>query len=323
MNLKFYKDYFKRCRNEISSIAKKEDVQLIYLGWDFIKCSIAHGAILNHYCRGGLYQLKGCERRKAMTYGRILKVYKICNNINVRHLLENKAHFNTHFSNLVTRKWILSQESSFDDFQMLCGSCDALIVKPFDGVNGANIIKVHVPGDEAERKRMYDGFAKDNLIVEECVKQHPALCIGGRSVNTIRAFTVMDRSGEVHILKTLLRVGVGDSVVDNYSTGGCVYEVDPSTGIVITPSLTKKGETVYIHPGTDFCMLGFRIPNWEVVMDSLVSAQKQIPENRFTGWDVAVTEHGVEFIEGNHNPGYELLEFFGTKGWYNRVKPFL
>lgn len=275
MNLSFYVDYLKRCHTELSQLSKAEGISIAYLWYDFIKCSIVHGAILNHYCRGKLYSLKGCERRRSMTYGRILKVYKIANDVRVRHLLENKAHFNTHFSNLVTRKWILSQDSTYQDFFNLCAVCDNLIVKPFDGVNGADIYKVAVPQDETDKRELYNKISKENLIVEECVKQHPSLCIGGSSVNTIRAFTIMDNQGEVHILKMLLRVGVGNSVVDNYSAGGCVYEIDSTTGIVITPSLTKKGETVFIHPGTNFCMLGFKIPNWDIVIRSLIQAQKK------------------------------------------------
>lgn len=133
----------------------------------------------------------------------------------------------------------------------------------------------------------------------------------------------MDKEGNVHVMKTLLRVGVGDSVVDNYSAGGCVYEVDSKNGIVISPSLTKKGDIVYVHPGTETCMLGYQLPNWDKVLSAIIEAQKLIPRNRFTGWDIAITIGGVEFIEGNHNPGYELLEFFGTKGWYNKIKELI
>lgn len=316
-------EYLSRSNRELCKIAEKENTNILYLWYDFIKCSIVHGAIINHYCRGGLYKLKGCERRRSLTYGRILKVYKKCNDRSVQHLLENKSHFNTHFHNVVKRRWILSQDSTLDNFKDLCTVTDALIIKPFNGVNGENIYKIDVPHSEEEIISLYDELKTKEVIIEECLKQHPSLSIGGKSVNTIRAFTILDNYGEVHLLKMLLRMGVGDSVVDNYSAGGCVYEVDLQTGKVISPSLTKVGKEVFIHPGTDVCMLGFQVPNWEKVKATLIQAQKQIPQNRFTGWDVAITNDDVEFIEGNHNPGYELLEFFGTKGWYEKIKSFL
>lgn len=149
------------------------------------------------------------------------------------------------------------------------------------------------------------------------------MCFGGNSVNTIRAHTIMDRNGEVHLLKMLLRVGVGDAVVDNYCSGGCVYEVDIESGHIISPSLAKSAEVVFVHPGTDIFMLGYQIPNWEKVKAGVIQAQKMIPENRFTGWDVAITEDGIELIEGNHNPDYELFDFVGSTGWWSKIKPFL
>lgn len=35
------------------------------------------------------------------------------------------------------------------------------------------------------------------------------------------------------------------------------------------------------------------------------------------------TDDGIELIEGNHNPDYELMEFFGTHGWYAKTKEWI
>ena len=324
MTLSFYIDYFNRCCRELSMLDRSNGC-LAYYWYDFIKCSLIHGSILHHYTRGGFHKIKGVERRKSMTYRRILRTYKKCNSPQAQPLLEDKARFNTHFQEVVRRAWLLSWTCSFEEFNELCDKCTdkGLIIKPYMGVNGENIRKCAVPAETGQRKELYSSLRKERYIIEECLEQHPDMKIGGKAVNTIRAFSILDRNGNVQILKLLLRVGVGDSVVDNYSAGGCVYEVDAKTGIVISPSLTKKGETVFIHPGTDTCMLGYRLPNWQKVLASIEKAQKLIPQNRFTGWDIAITPDGVEFIEGNHNPGYELLEFFGTTGWYERIKPFV
>lgn len=32
---------------------------------------------------------------------------------------------------------------------------------------------------------------------------------------------------------------------------------------------------------------------------------------------------GVELIEGNHNPGYVSMEYFGEIGWYGNLKKYL
>lgn len=160
-------------------------------------------------------------------------------------------------------------------------------------------------------------------MIEECLKQHQGMVYGNTSVNTIRAHSIIDRDGVVHLAKMLFRVGVGDSVVDNYAHGGCVYEVQIETGRIISPSLKKDGSEVYIHPQTDIFMLGQQIPNWEKVCEGVKQAHAMLPGCRFIGWDVAVTDDGIELIEGNHNPDYELLEFFGSKGWWERIKSYI
>jgi hypothetical protein len=70
-------------------------------------------------------------------------------------------------------------------------------------------------------------------------------------------------------------------------------------------------------------MLGCQIPNWEKVISGVKDAAKSFPQCRFIGWDVAIIENGIELIEGNHNPDYELIEFVGTKGWYGKIKQFI
>ncbi|MEE0454812.1 MAG: sugar-transfer associated ATP-grasp domain-containing protein [Sodaliphilus sp.] len=55
--------------------------------------------------------------------------------------------------------------------------------------------------------------------------------------------------------------------------------------------------------------------------DSTVScdAAEHIPQIGFIGWDVAITQNGVELIEGNHNPDYELLEYLGSNCYYEKI----
>lgn len=82
-----------------------------------------------------------------------------------------------------------------------------------------------------------------------------------------------------------------------------------------------QGELKQIyHPGTQIKMVGYQIPLWQEVLDSVASAAKHIPGCRYIGWDVAITPHGIEMIEGNHNPGYVCMEYFGETGWYEKIK---
>lgn len=70
-------------------------------------------------------------------------------------------------------------------------------------------------------------------------------------------------------------------------------------------------------------MLGRKIPHWDEVVAISKRAAECLPEIRFIGWDVAIGEDGVQLIEGNHNPDYELMEFFGSRGYYEIIKKYI
>lgn len=316
-------EYVTRSHRELTSLSKRENINILYLWYDFLKCTICHKAILNHYIRGKLYTEKGCNRRKAMTYGRILKVYDLCNDKDSIPFLNSKHLFNKCFSPFIKREWLYSEDMSKDEFLSLCKKNKHLIIKPENGVEGVGIYLEKVPDSETAREELFSRLKSGAYMIEERIVQHPVMSFNNTSVNTVRAHSIIDREGNVHILKMLLRVGVGDSVVDNYAHGGCVYELDPKTGHIISPSLMKTGEEVYIHPGSDIFVLGFQVPNWDKVIKGIKEAHILLPGCRFIGWDVAVTQDGIELIEGNHNPDYELLEFFGSKGWYEKIKPYI
>ena len=112
-------------------------------------------------------------------------------------------------------------------------------------------------------------------------------------------------------------------LVDNYCAGGCCYEVDLELGVLITPSLSKDHIQHKIHPGTNKIVYGYQIPNWDKVIVDITNAAKMLPQCRFIGWDIAITDNGIELIEGNHNPDYELIEFFGTRGWYAKTREWI
>ena len=67
-------------------------------------------------------------------------------------------------------------------------------------------------------------------------------------------------------------------------------------------------------------MVGQKLPNWDILLDVVKSAHESIPECRYIGWDVAITENGVVLIEANHDPDYELYESLGKNGFWKIIK---
>ena len=57
-------------------------------------------------------------------------------------------------------------------------------------------------------------------------------------------------------------------------------------------------------------MIGFRIPNWDIVMRQAVKAAELVPEMNIIGWDIAITKDGPVIIEGNEYPSYGLVQYY-------------
>ena len=314
--------YLGRMRSLLPSL-RAEGYYVPYLYWDFLMCFFKYGCVLDQYVRGGFYKMSSYERRRSMTYKRILYVYDKCITPDYIHFLQNKIDFNRYFSSIIRRKWLYGKDMSENDFDALCHSAPALIVKPLNESEGRGIRKIIVPETVDGAKIVFASLTGQEVIIEECLVSHKDMVFGSSSLNTLRVHSLLDCDGNVHFMKFILRVGVGDSVVDNYCAGGCIYEIDEETGCVISKGYSKVHPESIVHPGTEIIMLGRQIPFWQEVKELVCKAHKMIPQMRFIGWDVAITGDGPELIEGNHHPDYDLLEFVGTRLWCHKIKKYL
>lgn len=326
MDISFYTGYFRKCWTMLRQLHRKERIDFLYLLVDYTWCFLRHGCIIRHYVLGNFYKRKEFERRRIMTYRRYLKAQYYFNKNEDIHVLENKHEFNRFFTEYVKRKWLYSPEMSFDDFRSLLQEKRVLIVKPYNTCEGEGVHKIYLDKIGVNGiKTTFDKLKAGQCMIEECIIQDSKLNLGSTSVNTLRVETIYDKKTKrSHIIKALFRAGVGETDIDNYAQGGCVYEVDLQSGRVISSALSKVNPDVIIHPGTEICMLGFQIPNWDKVVETCNRAQEKLRLCGFVGWDVALpVSGGVELIEGNHNPDYELLEFKGTYRYWEKVKPYM
>lgn len=113
-------------------------------------------------------------------------------------------------------------ESDYSDF---IRDLKDIVVKPLKGTKGYGIQIVNSKSvwNLSEFKSRF----REEYLVEEAITQgdglrrfHPS------SVNTVRFVTGINHKGNFHNLFALLRVGFGNSVVDNVSSGGLVALID-------------------------------------------------------------------------------------------------
>lgn len=67
-----------------------------------------------------------------------------------------------------------------------------------------------------------------------------------------------------------------------------------------------------------------KIPFWEEVSEIVTKAHCLIPNLRYIGWDIAITDDGPVIIEANHDADHEMLEFIGEERFfYKKIKNYL
>ena len=176
------------------------------------------------------------------------------------------------------------------------------IIKPIGGTFGLCIRIVEVgDGDDvsavakdlAREYEEYEGAIVEEVIVQDgrLAKLHP------QSVNTARVTTFRLDSRTV-VFHPNLRVGRGDSCVDNAAAGGLLCPIDVETGRVIAAG-DKSGARYENHPETGERLKGFEVPRWNEAVELVKKLAQVVPSTRVVGWDLALTEKGWILVEAN------------------------
>ena len=120
-----------------------------------------------------------------------------------------------------------------------------LIIKPaIESCGGSN---VQIINNELEIKNILDNY-KSNYIIQKLIKQSEELKkLHPQSVNTIRIMSLLYKN-QVYILSSVLRIGVNDSRVDNYSSGGVSCGINED-GTLKGVLFDKHGKSYVNLPG--------------------------------------------------------------------------
>ena len=287
---------------------KKTGKSRIWLLADMAKCAARYNAGYIDYKIAEMYRLNDAQRATQITRGISNSIVARMNDKKFWHFFDNKTEFNQLFSAQVKRGWLNLLEASEEDFAKFLEGRGDIICKPIDGSSGQGILKC-TPEEYGDPKALYQRLREAGIgIVEDKVIQHPAIAaLCPTSVNTIRVATLLGDKKE-GIVYAYIRIGNG-KVMDNVDCGGMAAPVDIETGVITGVGANKAGETYEIHPMTGTKIPGTQIPYWEDVKTMCLNAMHVVPQVRFVAWDVAITEDGPVFIEGNSFPSHASPQF--------------
>ncbi len=308
------------------------DIRLGKCGWIKVLFDAAVSYIVygfnneDYFVIGNGYTLSKYEKKRWFTCKRAVWLQNKVNNPEYIHLLENKAEALNLFKDLVSRNWLYAPQASMEEFIEFTMKTPVFIAKPVDGMCGKGIEKYSIIGiSDDERKKIFGRLAANKMLLEECLKAHDDIYLGTKALSTFRIYTMIDGKGDVHVLKAKYRVGTGDAITD--TADGCIaYPVSIKYGVIEGPGINEVLDSnhYFYHPKCDKLMVGMRIPMWDKVLEVVTKAAKRIPQIRYVGWDIAITNSSIEIIEGNHNPYHGTFEIMGTERlWWPKLKALI
>ena len=259
------------------------------------------------YFRYEFFNFSHAKRKTFVTEGYLAKMDRALNggfeNSEALSCLSSKVKFNHLFADYIGRKWFDAETMSWEEFEAFCAGMDRVIVKPMESCGGKGIYIYELKDGKRE---LFDQITGKHFIVEEVLVQHESLKkLNPSSVNTVRVYTVLHKD-EVTITAAILRVGSGTSVTDNYSTGGLVAKIDLDTGLVVSRAVTQTATTTFVHPMTKQPIIGFQVPQWDVIKKKVEEMHKRIKALRYVGWDAVICEDGrIVFLEANTFAGVD------------------
>lgn len=290
-------------------LKKKSGKSRLWLMQDMLKCGIKYNAGYVDYKIAQMYRLSDEQRKTVITRGISNEIVRRMNPKEYWHFFDDKAEFNETFQEWIPRRWMRIEDGTTADALFdFCRNQPQLIGKPLEGSSGVGIRK-YLPEDWKEPGRFLEQLRADGIgILEEVVIQHPKMAsLCPTSVNTCRIATLLGDKQQ-GIVYAFLRIGNG-KVMDNVDCGGMAARIDLESGKLLTVGADKQGNTFLKHPMTDTTLIGFQIPFWEEAKKMCMDASQKIPQMRFIAWDVAITEKGPTFIEGNSFPSHAVPQF--------------
>jgi len=307
----FFKRLFnmniKNAFKTIGKIHKRSGKSRIIIFFDMIICAIKYQAGYTDYFLFNFETLNKKQRSTYITRGVSNNYIKLLNNREYYPYFSDKIKFNDSFKKYLNRDYIDLNNSSLDEFKKFLSNKDKIIVKPLSdsGGKGISIIKIDKTTNIEE---LYNELKETKrTLAEEVINQHEEMKkLSPSSVNTLRIVTITI-NGETHIMVRVIRMGDGHHDVDNFHSGG-MFSVFDENGVVTKPAIDREGNIYEVHPLTNEKIIGFKIPYYKEAIEMVKEASKVIPEVRYIGFDVAITDKGPVLVEGNELPGYDLYQ---------------
>lgn len=181
---------------------------------------------------------------------------------------------------------------SADEAQNLVDSYEELVIKPSVDSSGGNGVVLKSRNNPLN-VRMLLSSGSTPFIIQEVVKQHnQSARFNPGSINTCRVMTLRcPWDGKPVLLKSMLRVGCGESFCDNMMRGGlCLGVADD--GSLNQYAYDYNGKRYEKHPVSETCFSDSVLPLYQKMVSFALNVANNIPYMNILSFDLVANENG-------------------------------
>ena len=150
---------------------------------------------------------------------------------------------------------------------------------------GCRLINIH-DHDFSDTVR---SLGSDYVIQERIICSDSIRKLHAESVNTFRVMTYI-WGGKIEVAPLVMRIGQGDSVLDNAHAGGMFIAIN-NDGSLHDTAFTEFRQMFKEHPDSHIVFEGYKINNLDKVIDSAIKIHSAIPQIGVVNWDFTIDQN--------------------------------
>lgn len=293
-------------------ISEQEKVPQVKVIADMIWCAVRYGTMWTEYGDMGFFYRSSQNRATYITTFYNFKLYNKLNQKSERRTFHEKIKFLETFSEFISRSWIKTEGLSDEQIADYLISHRNVVAKASYGDSGKEVEVINISDEDDIAAIVHHIHEQHYNLIEEQIFNHQQIRkLNPSSLNTLRFVTVAGAK-KVHILFAGIRVGGKGAKIDNISQGGRVARIDIDAGKINSPFFAKAStQNLYSMDDNDLDVIGYPIPFWDKVLETVKNAALVVPQIRIVAWDVAITEKGtIELVEGNESFGSVIMQLY-------------
>lgn len=297
---------YSRMLEMLKVIKERSNHSYVWIFLDIIRCFIKYGSGYMDYYLFYFETLSDEEKETYINVSVNNDYIRKCNDSKYYYVLNDKVEFIKKYKDYIKRDTLDIRDCSYDDYLNFFNKHKEFMAKPVDGFCGKGI-ELIVSKDQ-DPKVLYDSFNTNHqyLLEEKIIQNKEISSIYPDSINTIRVVTY-NRNLDVKIMFSAIRIGNHGKFVDNFNNGGMFTPIDDD-GVIRKPALDKDNNVYEVHPMTKTSIIGFKIPMYDQIIELCKKLALVTPELGLCGWDIALTDNGIDVVEGNQIPGYDIYQ---------------